>query len=168
MCKTATLLSKICFGLMFIGLLFYMIGFWSPYWSTKDVFPPLGRLMVEVRGLWQMCQFTHLFNKCFPGADTPGSWFEAVQAFEVIGFIAAIVALILIILYIFVPATAGKKIVFILTLLATFAAAGCILLGIIIYGAKMDHLSWSFVLCTIAGIVFAISGILLLVDMCKR
>ena len=72
MCKTATLLSKICFGLMFIGLLFFMIGFWSPYWSTRELFPPLGRLMVEVRGLWQMCQFTHLFNKCFPGADTDG------------------------------------------------------------------------------------------------
>ncbi|XP_052212219.1 uncharacterized protein LOC127831284 [Dreissena polymorpha] len=97
------------------------------------------------------------------------SWLKATQAFEVLGFIAAVVALILIILYIFVPATIGKRIVFILSILACFAAAGCILLGIIIFGSVIQYnLSWSFALCCIAGIIFAISGLLLVVDMCKR
>jgi len=48
-------------------------------------------------------------------------------------------------------------------------SAGCILLGVIIYGSKMEHnLSWSFALCCIAGIIFAVDGLLLLVDSCKR
>ena len=49
-------------------------------------------------------------------------WFEATQAFETLGFIAGIVSLVLIILYVFVPATSGKKIVSILSMLACFAA----------------------------------------------
>ena len=50
-----------------------------------------------------------------------------------------------------------------------FISAGCIILGIIIYGAKVeDNLSWSFILCTIAGIIFGICGLLLVIDMLKR
>lgn len=145
----ASLLLKVGLVLMGLGLLLDLIGFVSDYWSAADTVYGTAH-----NGLWDVAY--------------PPSWFEAVQAFETIGFIAAIASLVLVILYIFVPATAGKKIVFILSMLACFAAAGCIILGIIIYGAKMDNLSWSFVLCTIAGIIFGISGILLIVDMLKR
>ena len=60
-------------------------------------------------------------NKHVPFPYISG-WFEATQAFETMGFIAAIVALVLIVLYVFVPQTSGKKIVFILAMLACFAA----------------------------------------------
>lgn len=57
-------------------------------------------------------------------------WFEATQAFETLGFIAAIVALVLVILYIFVPQTSGKRIVFILGMVACFAAGNLVLANI--------------------------------------
>ncbi|XP_060555718.1 uncharacterized protein LOC132716451 isoform X7 [Ruditapes philippinarum] len=141
-------LIKVTFILSIVGLLLDLIGFVTEYWSKYGY---------SHSGLWSYSGYTNL-----------PSWFEATQAFETLGFIAAIVALVLIVLYVFVPQTSGKKIVFILAMLACFAAAGCIILGIIIYGSKMDNLSWSFALCCIAGIIFGISGILLVVDMLKR
>ncbi|XP_053382970.1 uncharacterized protein LOC123540326 isoform X7 [Mercenaria mercenaria] len=141
------LLVKVSFIMTSVGFLFHLIGFASEYWQKYGRFHS---------GLW-------------PNSSNLPSWFEATQAFETLGFIAAIVALVLIVLYIFVPQTSGKRIVFILGMVACFAAAGCIILGIIIYGSKVEtNLSWSFALCTIAGIIFGVSGILLIVDMLKR
>lgn len=71
MCKTATLLSKIVFVLCLIALFLHMIGFYCPYWSTREFFPPRGRLTVETRGLWQKCQFTYLHSRC-DGVDSYG------------------------------------------------------------------------------------------------
>ncbi|XP_060555713.1 uncharacterized protein LOC132716451 isoform X2 [Ruditapes philippinarum] len=169
--KYATLLTKIVFVLVLVALLLHMIGFYTTYWAVFDYIDPFRKTeLLQVReyeGMWKYCVQTRYMMKCH-NFKSHGSWFEATQAFETLGFIAAIVALVLIVLYVFVPQTSGKKIVFILAMLACFAAAGCIILGIIIYGSKMDNLSWSFALCCIAGIIFGISGILLVVDMLKR
>jgi hypothetical protein len=73
-------------------------------------------------------------NKCVPFSYISG-WFEATQAFETLGFIAAIVALVLIVLYVFVPQTSGKKIVFILAMLACFAAGKILNLILRVYYA---------------------------------
>ncbi|XP_052236344.1 uncharacterized protein LOC127848086 isoform X5 [Dreissena polymorpha] len=144
--QAASTALKATLILVIVGVVLQLIGFATSSWIAWYNWSA---------GLWSY-------------ANEPG-WLKATQAFEVLGFIAAVVALILIILYIFVPATSGKRIVFILSILACFAAAGCILLGIIIYGSEVKHnLSWSFALCCIAGIIFAISGLLLVVDMCKR
>ncbi|XP_052236343.1 uncharacterized protein LOC127848086 isoform X4 [Dreissena polymorpha] len=154
-------------GLIMIGSWCHVIGFLSQFWHNGPFVTSefAGYVIKGYSGLWKGCDETGTL--CF--RPEGGSWLKATQAFEVLGFIAAVVALILIILYIFVPATSGKRIVFILSILACFAAAGCILLGIIIYGSEVKHnLSWSFALCCIAGIIFAISGLLLVVDMCKR
>ncbi|XP_060555717.1 uncharacterized protein LOC132716451 isoform X6 [Ruditapes philippinarum] len=153
---------KVSFCLAAAGFLLHIIGFATAYWISSSV----GGVKSH-QGLWRGCVSGNGYSICSSGGDQP-SWFEATQAFETLGFIAAIVALVLIVLYVFVPQTSGKKIVFILAMLACFAAAGCIILGIIIYGSKMDNLSWSFALCCIAGIIFGISGILLVVDMLKR
>ncbi|XP_045181187.1 uncharacterized protein LOC123540326 isoform X1 [Mercenaria mercenaria] len=170
--KAASLLSKIVLGLIIIAFILDMIGFYTTNWSTIEYIDPFRiteRLRVEEYiGLWKHCIVTRYMAKC-SNFKNYGSWFEATQAFETLGFIAAIVALVLIVLYIFVPQTSGKRIVFILGMVACFAAAGCIILGIIIYGSKVEtNLSWSFALCTIAGIIFGVSGILLIVDMLKR
>ncbi|KAH3752762.1 uncharacterized protein LOC127848086 isoform X3 [Dreissena polymorpha] len=149
----ASLFLKLSLLTIPLGAIVQGVGFTTEYWTKQD----LGAFGTLHGGLWT------------GGIKNAPGWLKATQAFEVLGFIAAVVALILIILYIFVPATSGKRIVFILSILACFAAAGCILLGIIIYGSEVKHnLSWSFALCCIAGIIFAISGLLLVVDMCKR
>lgn len=172
--KSASCLSKLVLVFLIIAFLLHMIGFYTTYWSVKEylspLFPRLPTLLKveEFEGLWKHCVITQYLANCENFKDH-GSWFEATQAFETLGFIAAVVALVLIVLYIFVPQTSGKRIIFILGMIACFAAAGCIILGIIIYGSKVkDNLSWSFALCTIAGIIFGISGILLIIDMLKR
>lgn len=149
----AGLFVKVSFVLALAGFLFHIIGFSSEYWRSVD----LGILNFH-EGLWTYGNNVQLH-----------SWFEATQAFETLGFIAALAALVLIVLYIFVPQTSGKRIICILSMLACFAAAGCIMLGIIIYGSKVErNLSWSFALCCIAGIIFGVSGVLLLIDMVKK
>ncbi|XP_060555712.1 uncharacterized protein LOC132716451 isoform X1 [Ruditapes philippinarum] len=171
---TASTLIKVVLVLAMIGFVLDVIGFATPYWMSYSGYDVHRRHVSVNGGLWRSCHegYSYIsrrssyYDQCYKAAG-PG-WFEATQAFETLGFIAAIVALVLIVLYVFVPQTSGKKIVFILAMLACFAAAGCIILGIIIYGSKMDNLSWSFALCCIAGIIFGISGILLVVDMLKR
>ncbi|XP_045181192.1 uncharacterized protein LOC123540326 isoform X6 [Mercenaria mercenaria] len=159
--------AQISMGLTAIAFWCHLIGFFTTFWyhgplATHEIST---FVLKGYSGLWKGCEETGTL--CFRPAG--GSWFEATQAFETLGFIAAIVALVLIVLYIFVPQTSGKRIVFILGMVACFAAAGCIILGIIIYGSKVEtNLSWSFALCTIAGIIFGVSGILLIVDMLKR
>ncbi|XP_052761368.1 uncharacterized protein LOC128204072 isoform X1 [Mya arenaria] len=162
-----SLFVQISFGLVGIANWCHVIGFFSQFWH----FGPLvtseisGFVIRGYSGLWKGCEETGTL--CF--RPDGGSWLKATQAFETLGFIAAVAALILIVLYVFVPATSGKRIVFILSMVACFIAAGCILLGIIIYGTKMDYnLSWSFALCCIAGIIFAVAGLLLAIDFCKR
>ncbi|XP_052761371.1 uncharacterized protein LOC128204072 isoform X3 [Mya arenaria] len=167
--KDTSIFSMISFGLAIVGLLLDMFGFYTVGWATRQYrnIPPNDILIKESYGIWKMCLSTFFIHRC---EDAPDSgWLKATQAFETLGFIAAVAALILIVLYVFVPATSGKRIVFILSMVACFIAAGCILLGIIIYGTKMDYnLSWSFALCCIAGIIFAVAGLLLAIDFCKR
>ncbi|XP_052236337.1 uncharacterized protein LOC127848086 isoform X1 [Dreissena polymorpha] len=167
--NTSTGVGKLAALAALASFVLHVVGFSTTHWYDNDF---------THTGLWQtcrrllgttVCSEVDLSDIIKEFLEDDMSWLKATQAFEVLGFIAAVVALILIILYIFVPATSGKRIVFILSILACFAAAGCILLGIIIYGSEVKHnLSWSFALCCIAGIIFAISGLLLVVDMCKR
>ncbi|XP_045181190.1 uncharacterized protein LOC123540326 isoform X4 [Mercenaria mercenaria] len=170
---SAPILLKVALVLLSIGFIIDIIGFATPYWQAYDGRDIFGHHSEVNSGLWRTCwtRYSRLTQDTREacGKTTGPSWFEATQAFETLGFIAAIVALVLIVLYIFVPQTSGKRIVFILGMVACFAAAGCIILGIIIYGSKVEtNLSWSFALCTIAGIIFGVSGILLIVDMLKR
>ncbi|XP_045181189.2 uncharacterized protein LOC123540326 isoform X3 [Mercenaria mercenaria] len=170
---SAPTLLKVVLVLALIGFVLDLIGFATAYWRSWEGRDIYGHYAEGNEGLWRSCWSGRhrggrgTYETC--GKTIGPSWFEATQAFETLGFIAAIVALVLIVLYIFVPQTSGKRIVFILGMVACFAAAGCIILGIIIYGSKVEtNLSWSFALCTIAGIIFGVSGILLIVDMLKR
>lgn len=167
--NNASLFAKISFFVELVGFLFHMVAFYTNSWTvyTFMPMPPHDFYVTRYIGLWKTCSANYAKYDC-RYFESLASWFEAVQAFETLGFIAGIVALILIILYVFVPATSGKKIVSILSMLAAFAAAGCIILGIIIYGAKSHDLSWSFALCTIGGVLFGIAGLLLAIDMMKR
>ncbi|XP_052761369.1 uncharacterized protein LOC128204072 isoform X2 [Mya arenaria] len=178
--KNASCCAITSFVLAVCAYILHMFGFYTVGWATAD-FPPGATNQLSVAwyfGLWDECYAAGAVFRCRKqGCEPDGypvwfpytGWLKATQAFETLGFIAAVAALILIVLYVFVPATSGKRIVFILSMVACFIAAGCILLGIIIYGTKMDYnLSWSFALCCIAGIIFAVAGLLLAIDFCKR
>ncbi|XP_060555711.1 uncharacterized protein LOC132716450 [Ruditapes philippinarum] len=169
----ASTLIKIALVLAMIGFLLAVIGFATPYWMSYSGYDVHRRHVSVNSGLWRSCHEGYSYysrrstyiEQCYKAVG-PG-WFDATKTFVIFGLIAALAALVLFILYVFVPKTSDNKTVFILAMVACFAAAGCIILGIIIYGSKMDNLSWSFALCCIAGIIFGISGILLVVDMLK-
>lgn len=127
-------------------------------------------------------------------------WFESTRVFEAIGLIAAIVGLLFLVLYTCVSKTSGNKIVAFLTAILTlgtgkafnwcirlishimikfcfflspyffFITGGVIMLGVIIYGSKVDtdYLQWAFALTTASGCLYVISGILLFVSMCSK
>ncbi|KAL3887853.1 hypothetical protein ACJMK2_000242 [Sinanodonta woodiana] len=174
--KQATIFAKIAFFLAILAFLLDMIGFYTPYWQSYQFMTNHLVWVTKFDGIWRFCTAnmfkvwcrSYNYETTYSNYGTR-SWFEATQAFETLGFIAALAALVLIVLYIFVPQTSGKRIIGILSMLACFAAAGCIMLGIIIYGSKVErNLSWSFALCCIAGIIFGVSGVLLLIDMLKK
>uniref|UniRef100_A0A8W8NF26 Uncharacterized protein n=1 Tax=Magallana gigas TaxID=29159 RepID=A0A8W8NF26_MAGGI len=97
-------------------------------------------------------------------------WFESTRVFEAIGLIAAIVGLLFLVLYTCVSKTSGNKIVAFLTAILTLGTGGVIMLGVIIYGSKVDtdYLQWAFALTTASGCLYVISGILLFVSMCSK
>lgn len=126
-------------------------------------------------------------------------WFESTRVFEAIGLIAAIVGLLFLVLYTCVSKTSGNKIVAFLTAILTlgtgktfnwcirlishimivlfflialffFITGGVIMLGVIIYGSKVDtdYLQWAFALTAASGCLYVISGILLFVSMCSK
>lgn len=172
--RNSTLLSKVVFGLSILGLLLHLIGFYTISWSVRsyvekvNAYPNGNIAAKDYTSLWKVCTATMYMFQC-ESSNNSASWFVATQIFETLGLIEVVAALVLIILYVFVPTTSGRRVVLILNICVCFAAAGCIILGIIIYGSNAKgSLSWSFALCTVAGIIFGICGIILVIDMVTR
>lgn len=63
-----------------------------------------------------------------------------------------------------------KVLFFLIALFFFFITGGVIMLGVIIYGSKVDtdYLQWAFALTTASGCLYVISGILLFVSMCSK
>ncbi|XP_021360854.1 uncharacterized protein LOC110455197 isoform X1 [Mizuhopecten yessoensis] len=91
--NNASLLLKIALGISCVGWFFHLLGFATPYWSTAHYFSFFG---IDVHfGLWYYCT----------GGDCENygkvqSWFEAAQAFAILGFLAGIAAIVLTVLYV--------------------------------------------------------------------
>ncbi|XP_041361784.1 uncharacterized protein LOC121377760 isoform X2 [Gigantopelta aegis] len=98
-------------------------------------------------------------------------WLRATQFFETVGLILIGAAGILLILTILVQMFRDKKIFSILNAILCFAAAGCIFVGVIIYGTQdgiSTYLSWAFGLCIVGGILVGVAGVLLIVSAVAR
>ncbi|KAJ8322217.1 hypothetical protein KUTeg_000688 [Tegillarca granosa] len=158
---SAPTLVKVFFILLIVGILFHIVGFATPYWSDDDYY--------SHNGLWRSCYYRHVYHgqQCFK-TNFSASWFEATQAFQVIGLVAAFIGLILVILFIFVTQTSNNRTVYIIGMVAVLVAAGCTILSIIIFGSKVSALSWSFALAVIGGILYGVAGLLMLINMLKR
>ena len=140
------------------GLIVFAIGFATHFWSYSEVYG------YATEGLWLGCYKSEC-REIFHYGPLP-TWFIATLVFECLGLLAAISAMGLTGLYIFSPSIRKRKNACILPILASFAASGSIILGIIIYGANvLSHLSWSFAFCTIGGISYGIAGVLLIIAM---
>lgn len=154
--KSVPITAKISGLLVLSGFVLFVIGFGTHFWSYSEVYG------YATEGLWLGCYESNC-EVIFKYGPLP-AWLIATQVFECMGAVAAIAAIGLVALYIFVPSTKGKRIVCILSALACFAAAGSILLGIIIYGATVQqNLSWSFAFCIIGAIFFGVASLLLII-----
>lgn len=140
-----------------IGFIVHIIGFGAPYWQVVGS---------KYKGLWQDCSnvcskididdFTKLgFN----------NWLQTVRTFECVGLIGSFVVIVFIGLYICVGSCSGRKCIAILNVILCFATGGVIIVAIIIYGSKTDHLDWAFGLATGGGVCYVIAGIFLIVSM---
>ncbi|KAK3092752.1 hypothetical protein FSP39_006878 [Pinctada imbricata] len=143
---------KIALGLLIAAFVCQLIGFAAPYWNSYSY---------SSLGLWQACNQVQCYEY------HASAKISAVRAFEVIGFIILAVVLLLLLIYICKDA---NPILILISLILCFVAAGCILLGVIIWaaGGYGSGLSWAFVLCIIAGILALIAGILLIPERRSR
>lgn len=141
-----------------VAFLFQIIGFASPYWTK------VGDNFHE--GLWYRCiHFRTTSSGCGTIKYKPG-WFEATQAFETLGFLALLAALVMILVKRFVMKE--SMIPVIIRLALQIGAGGCILLGVIIYGSKQgssDYYGFAFILCIIAAIISLVSGVFTVLDL---
>lgn len=151
---------KVAFVCIFLGFVLNIVGFALPYWTSSF----LGH-----QGLWQYCFGDGIGDNCYKH-NILSDWFESVRTFEAIGFIASIVTVLFVILYVCVSKTSGSKIVAILSSLLSIGTAGVVLLGIFIYLGKMDldYISWALGLSVAGGILFGLSGILLIISICSK
>lgn len=138
-----------------VALLFQIIGFASPYWYNSDNYHA---------GLWESCSSGYNFNTRSVAEEVcnqyPAAlgWERAVQAFETLGFLALLAAVVVIPLKLFI--LKDMKILFTARLILLFGAAGCIFLGIIIYGAQSPYKKYGFAfgLCIVAGLISLAAG----------
>ncbi|XP_060082660.1 uncharacterized protein LOC132561957, partial [Ylistrum balloti] len=108
-------------------------------------------------------------------------WFKVCRATIIVGAVVVANAAVLELLCTVVLSKASHKIVFILTTLAAFFGAACILSMAILWAYKIRHgfltgdvdelvlnLSWSFGLSIAGGLLAGIGGLLVAIDFCRK
>jgi len=181
---------KVAFVLLAIGLIVFLIGFGTPYWYYRDIprqpysFSRNNRQYMEGEehmGLWRYCHDikvwfgarphtkTHIQN-CGNLLGTAGQRLigelRATQFFETAGFLAILPAILLLVLGVCIESCKDRRILPILSAVCCLASAGCIIIGSIIFGSYAfykDYLSWSFAVTIVGGILFGVSGVLIIV-----
>ncbi|XP_048259673.1 uncharacterized protein LOC124123853 isoform X4 [Haliotis rufescens] len=150
--REASKFTRIAFGLAVGGFLTDIIGFPSPYW----VVGPLSS-----QGLFQGCALGECVSLPM---DLMLGWEKAVMAMEVLGFLACLGCFVLMVLYAHVKN--DQTILQTMAIGLAFAAAGLILLGVIIYGAKLSGVTfgWSFGMTIVSGLFLIGVGALNIVD----
>ncbi|ESO94188.1 hypothetical protein LOTGIDRAFT_232447 [Lottia gigantea] len=157
-----SMFMKISMALGIVAFIFDLIGFASPYWLIQS-----GAGVTISNLLWQSCYSNDGSSEC-KSLQSEGltSEIKAGQAFNVLGFLAGGVAVVLIILYIF--CLTNKKPVRLLGMIAAFVAAGLILIGVIIIGtsdsAKSFVVGWAMILAIIGAILYVVTGVMVVVD----
>ncbi|XP_021360855.1 lens fiber membrane intrinsic protein-like isoform X2 [Mizuhopecten yessoensis] len=90
-----TIIFKIAIGCALAGFVFHLIGLATPYWSSLTVAEGTIFESDYHSGLWRGC-----VGSVCGSISNPASWFEAAQAFAILGFLAGIAAIVLTVLYV--------------------------------------------------------------------
>ncbi|XP_052093874.1 uncharacterized protein LOC127729931 [Mytilus californianus] len=163
------LLTFVGFVLTTVAAVLDLIGFVSPYWSTGS-----GNGIEVNAGLWRYCYSGSGTSVCGTQGDTFDleSWFKAVQAMETLGFLCLLAAAVVVIIKLKV--LKDKPVLKFVGIGCLAAAAAFILLGVCIYGAKinsteigslqMDNLHFAFALVIIAAIIAIVASVLFVLD----
>ncbi|CAG5132683.1 unnamed protein product [Candidula unifasciata] len=184
---TLPLTLKVAFVLIPIGLIIFLIGFCSPYWTYREIHTkPSGRIRTYMDGyvsygLWTFCRDTEEYydrqtksglvkiDDCWSLVNNPGfsnAETRVAQFFETVGLLLVLASTVLLVISLFVDSCKDRRILPILSAVFCLSAAGTILLGTIIFGTADLHerdLAWAFALAIVGGIIFAIAGVFIIV-----
>ncbi|XP_071117797.1 uncharacterized protein [Haliotis cracherodii] len=155
----ASLLSKIGLGLCVAGLIFDLIGFPSPSWTTSTL-----NSVTFAYGLFQICVYSSSSSQCAQITGVLPDWYDAVRALSIIGFLLGLACVVVLCIYVLVKN--DLKLLQICALVLAFLSAIFILAGAILYADKREHrnLGWSFALAVVGAVLLLIGGIILTVD----
>ncbi|GFO04449.1 protein fan [Plakobranchus ocellatus] len=181
---------KISLILLVIGLIIFVIGFAAPYWYSHDY--EIGPSVLDSHrykgtrhtGLWLYCDVYDRWDGRSPNRKvgrvhvdecreflaydhlTITSELRATQFFETMGLIGLVATFVLLMLGLCMESCHDRRILPIIASVLCLASAGSIILGTIIYGsaeAHQDYLSWAFALTIVSGVIFVVTGFIILV-----
>ncbi|ESO94187.1 hypothetical protein LOTGIDRAFT_161393 [Lottia gigantea] len=110
---------------------------------------------------------TGYISKYTVSIDTATSDLAAAQAMSVIGFLVGISAVVLIVLFVVM----NKPVLRLVGLIASFVAAGFILIGVIVVGDFNNgfyDVGWAMIMAILGGLLYVGTGIVLVVDLVKK
>lgn len=168
--RDATLYMKLAFVSFLLGFILYVVGFSTLYWecfqttesSTKVI--GLWKYLLEYRYSNQVQEARSFFSSAqIPKNVFNSGWFRLTQAVECLGLICMVIALLILLLYFFVSSCKQRKALYAI-ILFTFLSVLFIVIGIAVFGGKMEQMGysvgWSMGLA-IAGVVLAfLAGIM--------
>lgn len=168
--RDATLYMKLAFVSFLLGFILYVVGFSTLYWeyyqttesSTKVI--GLWKYLLEYRYSKQaQAARSHSSSAQIPKYVFNSGWFRLTQAVECLGLICMVIALLILLLYFFVSSCKQRKALYAI-ILFTFLSVLFIVIGIAVFGGKMEQMGysvgWSMGLA-IAGVVLAfLAGIM--------
>ncbi|XP_045209928.1 uncharacterized protein LOC123561540 [Mercenaria mercenaria] len=157
----SSLFLKIGFILIIVALVIQILGVALPYWYQKEYSSSVS----ANGGLFRFC--TEISNtKSCSNIENASDWWQAVQAFEIIGLLILVASLVLCIIVLFIKN--DMKVLKLINWILCFCACGFIIIGIIIYGAEasgvLEEYSGAFAITIIAGIVALVAGVVCLLD----
>ncbi|XP_041354501.1 uncharacterized protein LOC121372276 [Gigantopelta aegis] len=156
---SASIWLKIALITLLTGTLLYVIGFatvsWMTLWSARQHW---------AYGLWEQ-------RACHGGSCGTGAvryrysedWQRATQALEVLGLICNLLALLILLLYMFVDQCRRRN-ALIATIVFIFAAVFFIVVGIAIFAIKLEErgfsVGWSMGIAIVGAIFMFVAGIM--------
>nr|XP_022335137.1 uncharacterized protein LOC111131754 isoform X2 [Crassostrea virginica] len=162
--RESTLYMKIAFVSFILGFILYVIGFSTLYWECLQT----TESSTKVIGLWKYLleyRYTNQVQEAksyisiaqIPKYVFNSGWFRLTQAVACLGLICMVVALLILLLYFFVSSCKQRKALYAI-ILFTFLSVLFIVIGIAVFGGKMEQMGysvgWSMGLA-IAGVVLA-------------
>ncbi|KAL5010224.1 hypothetical protein ScPMuIL_012529 [Solemya velum] len=158
-------------GLIVAGV-FHIIGMATPNWEQTFSSYQGPETLVKYSGLWAICNRVSVDTyHCEPFIELE-EHMPAVQALCILGFMCGVCAIIFLGLYVFLASGKVKGIFKVLGITTCFLAGLFVMIGIIIYGVKLNesepadflrrsyNISWSFGLSATSAVICIVSGLL--------